>query len=67
MEIKDFINELKGVVKYNKQFKVHILGGTVLTKKELRHMLSVYFIDEFIHYSNAQQNKYIDQVFKELE
>jgi len=67
MDTKDFILEIKDYVYYDQFKKVHLLGESILTKNDMRTMLSNYYKDDFIHLERKEQNKIIDSVFKELK
>lgn len=67
MNTKDFILEIKEFVYYDKHKKVHNMGDTILTKNDMRTMLSNYYKDQFPHLKWSEQSKVIDSVFKELK
>jgi|LGOV01.1.fsa_nt_gb hypothetical protein len=66
LDVKEFINELIPLVRFNKEKHIHYMGSTILTNDEMKAMLSVIYGDEYNNLPNNEQRKLRDYIFDEL-
>ena len=67
MTIDEFIKELKPMVKYDKQRKLHMMGSTILTNQELIFMLERVVGDDYKKLSSRKRTKIRQRVFNECK
>lgn len=71
MKTDDFINEIKPMITikespYHKG-KVHYMGATILTNKELDYMLETVFKEEYTQLSYSDRRRIRQRIFKECQ
>lgn len=65
MTLDEFIEELKPLVQWNDQEKVHYMGSTILTNQEVGYMLEKLIDKEYTNKSSKERTKMRQRVFKE--
>lgn len=66
MTLKEFIEELKPMVYYDKKTKRHMMGSTILTNQELIVMLETMLGDDYINLTSNERTCIRQKVFKEI-
>lgn len=66
MTLKEFIEELKAMVIYDKEKNLHYMGSTILTNQELIVMLETMLGDDYTSLSSNERTKMRQRIFKEL-
>lgn len=65
MTVEEFIEELKPMVTYDKAKRIHMMGSTILTNMEVKHMLHIMLGEDYDNLSKREQTIIKRRVFDE--